>query len=155
MVFPLTITSLTFYYFFKEQGQYDLVGVYTLVSSLLLSLICLSYYFYTLYLYRKHGDCTFKRDCFTGSLCALYVSWEIVTLVVLFTSADVFPAASSYGGFTIFFMIIYSLPSVVFFILSLNHFCLNSMYSIYSATFYIFSLSLTTGLWCIPSDILA
>ena len=50
MTLPLTLLSLTFYFFFKHHGNSDLIGLYTLSSAALINLLPLFYYLYAIFL---------------------------------------------------------------------------------------------------------
>ena len=78
---------------------------------------------YVLYAYwyeRKYSYFDFDIDCPTITFICAFLSWTIFSLVVLYTSAQFFPPASSYGGFTIFYIILFSLGIFGLLILLLN-----------------------------------
>ena len=78
----------------------------------------------------------------------------MLTLVVLFTNAHVFPVASSYSGFTIFFMICSSLPLVVFFIFILFECCEDATtYIILLVTFSLLAFPLLFVIFFGPPDV--
>ena len=120
LILPLTLCSLTFYVFFRDQGTFDTIGVYTLTSALLILILPLINILIALYYEKKQGYyycCNNMHDWHN-----LYITfiWLLFTFGVLFSSGHLIPSVSSYGGFTILYMIISTLIIPAIFIIFLN-----------------------------------
>ena len=114
---PLSISSLTFYFYFHYGGKDDIMGFYTLVSGVFITLFPL---LLGLYYCQKKKYGYFECECNTFLLIILLLMllWSLASIGIFYSSADQFPALSSYGGFTLFYFLLFSLLLFIgFFIL--------------------------------------
>ena len=141
LVFCIFLAAFSTYatiYFFSHSGAFDLIGVYTLISGILAFLLpCLS--FLNCYFQQKRKG-YWKCDSFQQCLIHFILLWSFFSLVVFFSQAHVFPSASSYGGFTIFYMIVFSLP--IFGLLIALLFSLKNKNAVYKVIIISFMLPL-------------
>ena len=110
LLIPLSVTCLTVFFFFSDGGErYSLFGVYTLISALLLTVLPLIWTLYFFYQKKTQGYYDLEINLFHVSFAVVALSWSCVSLGIFYSSADEFPSLSGYGGFTLFYMVLFSL----------------------------------------------
>ena len=118
---PLSISSLTFYFFIHYDGKDNLMGFYTLLSGVLTTLFSVMFGLYYYSQKKKYGYFECECNTFLFIIMLLMLLWSIASIGIFYSSADKIPSMSSYGGFTIFYFLLFSLLLFIgFFILILS-----------------------------------
>ena len=121
----LLFFSLSTYIVIDNMGSNRLLEVYTLVSGLFFFLLSLG----AAFRYRIHhqSQCTLPEMLLTFFILV----WNGFSFFVFFECIPHFPPLSSYGGFSLFYLIIFSSPLLVLLIVGLAHHCSDShIYSV-------------------------
>ena len=113
------LCALTLFYVFKEDEISRPLQIYSLISGGLLILLPLGLTLYWCRELKLHSKIECRFHWSIGLLCALTGVWGAVGFVMIFLFGDEFPPLSSYGGFTIFSMLLFSFFLFAFLILLL------------------------------------
>lgn len=110
LLLPFSVTSLSIYFLYHYQSELDdLFSVYTFFSALLTSLLPLVWSAFYFCQKKTYGYFDCEWNCFHTSLLVLSLLWSCFSLGVFYSSASQFPSLSTYGGFTVFYLLLFSL----------------------------------------------
>ena len=103
------LCALTLFYVFKEDDISHPLQFYTLISGGLIFLLPLALTMYWRRELKLHSKIHCRFHWSLGLLAVITGVWGAVGFVMIFLFGDEFPPLSSYGGFTIFSMLLFSL----------------------------------------------